>query len=156
MSDSPQEFRRKTEAMFALANRQIDEIARVYVSKVAWRLISTTPGPGLQLPDTEYQATGRLRAGWRWSVDRDYLATNWDEGPYTDYGEEVLAAIEAEVQTAQPLPSISYLWNNVAYGDIVHWGRGRHPWPRPWVSIVAQPTTLANLADEARQEVMGR
>lgn len=152
MSDTPAQFAAKNKAQFDKFDAQMNAIARIWIGKLAWALISTTPGPNLQTADTEYIATGRLRAGWRWTVEIGE-ATNWKDGPYTEDGLDTLADIQATVAAA-PLVPMSYLWTDVGYGALVHDGKGRHKWPRPWRDAVANPVVSQGLADEARQEAM--
>ncbi len=135
MSDSPAAFAAKNKAQFAQLEARLNDAGRRFIGDLAARLVETTPGPGLQVAGTEYIATGRLRAGWRWGEDHGE-ATNWSDGPYTEDGGEIIAEIRASVAGA-PVPAISYLWNNVAYAVLVHDGRGRHKEPRPWVDLVA-------------------
>lgn len=151
MSDSPADFRRKTEKMFAEAEARLDRAGRLFIEKVAEQAIVTTPGPGLQLPETEYVATGQLRGGWKWGLAAPEVASVWEGGPTSESGAEPLAQIRAAVE-AEPLPRMSYLWTDVAYGYLVHEGRGRHPYPRPWVALVATPSSLQALAAEAIAE----
>lgn len=161
MSDSARDFMAKVDRMFADAERQLVEICITYVVKIAWPLIDTTPGPNLQYPyDTEYIATGRLRAGWKLSLSPLSQATQWEGGPYTEHGDDTLALIEGELGPLRVLPLASlprslYLVNVVAYGYIVHWGLGRHSTARPWVENVANDVPRTAMA-EARAEVMGR
>lgn len=134
MSDSRATFTAKANAMIAAAQARVDEIAREYISDLAAELIVTTPGPNLQKPDTEYIATGRLRGGWSFSLTRIADADRWDGGPYTEHGDDTLAAIEGALAEVRVLPSIVYVQNDVAYGHLVAQGLGRHAdWPRPWV-----------------------
>jgi hypothetical protein len=151
MSDSLADFQRKTDAMFDKAIGQQEEIARRYVMKLATLVVKSTPGPNLQLPWTEYIATGRLRAGWSYDLERVSVAHKWESGPYSDTGDEALAEIRAAV-FGGPLPAVAYLNNDVAYGIIVHDGLGRMPVDRPWVGDTAGEAE--RLADEARREVM--
>lgn len=152
MSDSPAEFERKMMAMFDLAVEQVEEIGVRYVLHFAAELIDTTPGPNLQYPhDTEYIATGRLRAGWSYDTTAITVASRWEGGPYTEHGEDTLAAIEAGLRSG-PLPSVLFLQNDVAYGHIVHEGLGRHTIDRPWVKLASLRD--GEFAVKARLEVM--
>lgn len=152
MSDTLAEFRRKNDAQFEIAQRQFREIVMAFFGLVAEDLVFTTPGPGLQI-ETDYVATGRLRAGWRWTVEAPPdQASNFTDGPYDPSGYTTVSEIEAAVNASVMVPT-SYLWNDVGYGSLVHDGRGRHKEPRPWVDLVAQraPSHL----EEARAKVMG-
>jgi hypothetical protein len=150
MSDSPNTFFSKLDAMFDNVEEQLDEVCKVWILKMAWAIIDTTPGPNLQLPDTEYYATGRLRGSFRYGWNDIGRATRWDDGPYTEHGEDTYAAIEAAVRS-RPIAALSWLQSDVAYGDIVHEGKGRMPYPRPWVQNVAQDSH--GYLGEARAEV---
>lgn len=155
MSDSLSEFRAKTRAMFAQVNEQIEAIGKEYVLRMSWSVIETTPGPNLQLPETEYIATGRLRAGFTISTAQVETASRWEGGPYTEHGDDTLAAIESYLAEG-PLPPFLYLNNDVAYGYIVWHGIGRMPVARPWTAVAASPTNQEVAATEARLEVMAR
>lgn len=136
MSDAPNVFMHKLDAMFDDLEAQLDEVCKVWILKMAWAIIDTTPGPNLQLPDTEYYATGRLRGSFTYGWADKGIATRWDDGPYTEHGEDTYAAIEASVRS-RPIAAVSWLQSDVAYGDIVHEGKGRMPYARPWVQLVA-------------------
>lgn len=134
MSDSAAQFASKNRAQFALLEKQLATIGQQFIGDLAEHLVVDTPGPGLQTPGTEYVATGRLRAGWRWGAAQGE-ATNWTDGPYTDDGGDVVDAIRSEVKASAVLP-VSYLWNDVGYAVLVHDGLGRHKAPRPWRDLV--------------------
>lgn len=154
MSDSAAEFKRKNDAQFALLEAQLQEIGKVFIGLIAEDLVFTTPGPGLQLPGTEYVATGRMRGGWRWSpAAAPEMASNFDAGPFDAAGFATVSAIETEV-AGEPLAAMSFLWNDVGYSFLVHEGRGRHPYPRPWRDAVRDRAPIH--ADAAIQKVMGR
>lgn len=159
MSDELNEYLRKVDAMFDTAEHQLVNICLVFVQRMAWPLIDNTPGPNLQYPeDTEYIATGRLRAGWKVSLRALGNVDQWDGGPYTEHGDDTLAAIEgqlAEYRGAKlsGLPKVLFLVNGVAYGYIVHWGLGRHTIARPWVDNVATDAQ-ADAAKGAIAQVM--
>lgn len=153
MSDSAAEFRRKNDAQFEIALKQFKQIVQTFIVLMAEDLVFTTPGPGLQIADTLYIATGRLRAGWVWTIEQPpNSASNFHDGPYDADGFATVGAIESEVMGA-PLQSTSYLWNSVGYGWLVHEGRGRHTEPRPWVDLAAQRARIHE--EEARAKVMG-
>lgn len=152
MSDSRREFDRKTDQMFDLAERQLVAIGKHFVLHLAADIIDRTPGFGNQYPeDTEYIPTGRLRGGWTYDTIRIEMADRWEGGPYSDYGAEPYADIREKVMT-EPLHSISYLNNDVAYGHIVRWGMGRHTIVRDWPGETADHQ--AEFAQRAMSEVM--
>lgn len=155
MVDSPGDFRMKTRAMFAAADKHIRDVGVAFITSVAADLIENTPGPNLQLADTEYIATGQLRDGWGWSMVAANEAFRWnDGGVYDDYGTRAFGAIQEGLAGASELPAISYLQNDVAYGFIVHEGIGRMPYARPWVREVGDRAETH--AAEAVAEVSGR
>lgn len=159
MSDNPAEFQRKTDAMFAHFERQLVNIAMTFIAKVAWQVLDTTPGPGLQYPpDTSYIATGRLRAAWHIALAPLGHVTRYTGGPYTDTGDETLTAIEGALSPfragrLRDLPHVLYLVNDVAYGYVVHWGLGNHSISRPWVENAARDEPPLAMA-EAIAETM--
>lgn len=155
MTDSPAQYAAKVDAMIAKAKHQINDTAREYVLTLAWQAIDTTPGPNLQLPETEYIAVGRLRGGWYASSVKVEIASRYEGGPYTEHGDDTLAAIAAFLGDG-PLPPMVYLNNDVAYGYIVWHGIGRMPFPRPWTKTVASPNNQELAARKARLEAMGR
>lgn len=154
MSDTRQVYEQKTRAMFARVRGYVRDVVHIYTIKIAGRLIRETPGHERQWPDTtEYQPTGQLRGGWRVSDAPPGTATVWDGGPESDYGEETLAIITADI--LKGVPPIFYMVNNVAYGYLIQEGLGRHSQDRPgrdWVQEVKhwQQTFL----NEAKQEAM--
>lgn len=152
MSDDPAAFREKTQRMIEANKIHLDRLGRSYVLHLAAALIDTTPGPNLQLPDTEYQATGQLRDSWSWGTIPQNVAYRWnDGGKYDDYGARAMGEIEAAVAGALHMPAVSYLQNDTAYGFIVHEGGGRMPEARPWVTIVGNESE--KYAAAARAEV---
>lgn len=138
--------------MFQRTRRHLDRIVHLYVIKIAARLIYTTPGPNLQWPDTtEYIATGRLRGGWKIAEAPLGDASRWDGGPYTEHGDDTLAAIEADFRGWNG--PVVYLVNDVAYGYLIQEALGRHRKERPgrnWVKVL--PHWQQRLLDEAMQE----
>lgn len=148
-------FEQDVEKMFDRFDRQVDEICVVFVVRTAAMVISTTPGPNLQYPLTEYIATGRLRGAWTYGWSPLGAATRYEGGPYTEHGDDTLAVIEAQVRS-RPIAAISYLRNDVAYGYFVHEGLFGHAHigPRPWVEATA--AAQQSIADAARREVMRR
>lgn len=149
-------FIRDVDAMFVRVEAQIDQIVEVWKAKVAEYLVITTPGPGNQYYTTEYIATGRLRAGYSYSLDAPSGVTlmgisGREDGD--DRASATIARLKGEIQV-EGLVAISYLWNDVGYGVYVHEGIGNHVHigPRPFV----QETALIadELYEEARAEVM--
>jgi hypothetical protein len=152
MSDDPAAFRAKTKRQFEQAGNHLDGIGRAFIMNLAAALIDSTPGPNLQLADTEYIATGQLRDGWSWGLAAQNEAHRWnDGGSYDDYGSRAFGEIQSAVAGAFRLPAISYLQNDNAYGYIVHEGLGRMPVARPWVTSVAKDAEV--YADQAKAEV---
>ncbi|MBU0801403.1 MAG: hypothetical protein KKA05_10450 [Alphaproteobacteria bacterium] len=155
MADTLSEFIRKVEGMFDQVTEQVEEIGKVWQIKVMARLVIETPGPGLQYDLTEYIATGRLRAGWRYSANAPPPKTvsRQKGGPYDIDGQSTRSRISVEV-LALPLASIGWVWNDVGYGYYVHEGLGNHEHigPRKWVDLVALRGEV--LLAEARADVM--
>lgn len=152
MSDSLAEFRAKNRRQFNEAGQRLENFGKSYIIHLAAGLIDTTPGPNLQLPETEYIATGQLRDSWSWGTTAQNEAHRWnDGGEYDDYGARAFGEIQAAVLGVERLPAVSYLQSDVAYGYIVHEGLGRMPHPRPWAQEVAQDAD--KYADQARAEV---
>ena len=163
MSDALTEFRRKNEAQFNTAIRQVEDIGKEFIILYAEDIIDKTRGFGNQKPgiradgstDIRYIPTGQLRGGWYWSTSASTKLTYFEGGPESDYGEEPKAEIAAAVR-AGPLPAISYLNNDVAYGYIIKEGLGNHAEPDPWVDIAAKGDNPHRIAEMARRRVMGR
>lgn len=153
MSDDLATFMAKTKAMLAKASSRMERISKVYEVKMVRLVVSTTPGPNLQLPETEYYAVGRLRGGYTWDTEPHEIASRWEGGPLDEdgFGEVTWGRIEAEIMS-RPLLPVAYLNNDVAYGYIVHWGGGRMPIARTWVDDAIKHDDA--LAQEARLEVM--
>lgn len=153
MSDSPAEYRRKTEAMFAQTKGQVSAIAREFTLHLTAEIIERTPGFGNQYPeDTRYIPTGQLRGGWSIALEPLTVATVWEGGRRSDYGAEPYSEIETKVREA-PIPAEYFLRNDVAYGHIVRWGMGRHTIIRDWPGDTAE--MAGELAIRSREEVMG-
>ena len=155
MTDDPNTFRRKTDAMFDEVERQLRDIAKVWQMKVATRLVIESWGPGKQVPETEYQAVGRLRAGWQFSFDPPPpIATKDKDGPF-DYGSGSASAgrISLEIATGG-FAKTTYVWNDVSYAMAVHegWGGNKKYGRRPWVDEVLLKADT--MLDEARRDVM--
>ena len=156
MSDDRRTYQAKVDRMFAVFRDQIDDITKVYQLKVASAVIRATYGPGNQWHGTPYEATGRLRAGWRWGDEPPPPRAGISEGgPFDPDGSATSASISLRILQAEWRPAV-WLWNNVGYAWLVHEGKGGHSHigPRPWVEIIA-----ANGQDylrAARQEVMAR
>lgn len=154
MSQKLSDFERSVHAQFDRANHQLREIAILWQLKMAAEVIVTCPGPNNQYPyDTEYIATGRLRASFSYSNDKLAEATRWDGGPYTEHGDDTLAAYEAALRS-RPIQRMGYFQSDIAYAEIVHQGYGRHKIARPWVWKVG--TMAAHFRAEAVAEVMAR
>lgn len=156
MSDDLATFLSKTDAMLALADRQVTQIGKVYEVKMIKLVVTTTPGPNLQLPETEYYAVGRLRGGYTFDTSPVPVAARWDGGPYDPdgLGEVTWGRLEAQVLD-QPLHGVAYLNNDVAYAYHVHYGRAGPPYfmpARPYRDDARLSQEL--LAQEARLEVM--
>lgn len=155
MADTPEAFRAKTDAMFAAAEKHIRSVGVAFITNVAADLIEHTPGPNLQLPETDYIATGQLRDAWNWSLTPANEAFRWNDGGiYDDYGARAFEVIQEQLYDMAALPAISYLQNDVAYGFIVHEGIGRMPYPRPWRDEVVG--RMEEHAAAAIAEVSGR
>jgi hypothetical protein len=155
VSDSPAEFRRKTEEMFRRANEYLDAVSREFILGMAAVMIENTPGPNKQLEETGYIATGRLHSSYTWGPVAFNESSRWEGGPYSDYGEPAMAAIETALNEAEVIPAMSYIQSDVAYAWIVHQGLGRMPIARPWVTEKVIPMQ-ESVAAEARAKAMGR
>lgn len=155
MSDDLNTFRRKTDRMFDEVERQLRDIARVWQIKVATQIILETWGPGKQWPATEYQAVGRLRAGWQFTFDPPpEIATKDKDGPF-DYGNGNATASRLALEiTTSGFAHTAFLWNDTSYAMAVHegWGGNAKIGPRPWVDMVVNKADV--LLDEARRDVM--
>lgn len=151
MSDSPEEFRRKARAMFGRVRDFYWELGFRFVVRVSERLVEKTPGFGNQRPtDTPYIPTGQLRGGYSYATAPLGEATVWEGGPTSDYGVETVQRLEAEMRAGGRV-SRFYIVNNVAYGHLVHEGRGRHAavGAREFTKDTANPTTQENAYREA-------
>ncbi len=153
MSDNPSSYIHNVRAMFDKVDHQIDEISLRFTFKVSAQIVIDTPGPGNQYPpDTTYQATGRLRAGWEYSFDSPPSTVPANDQGHTDRdGTATIATLGAKIMGAGAFGT-AYLWNSVGYGVLVHEGLGHHAIPRPWVQLVANDGQF--YLDEARREVM--
>jgi hypothetical protein len=152
VSDDFDQFMRDTNAMFDRVEDQVEKIHHIFILKMAWRVIDTTPGFGNQDPaDTPYIPTGQLRGGWNLQSEPGGETSKYDGGPRSDYGVETMARVSAQLDRFE-LKGDLYLVNDIAYGYIVHWGLGRHKNRRRWVEEAANKgsTYLA----EAVSEVM--
>lgn len=154
MSDSPEEFRRKTEAMFEVAEATTWRVVHRWIFILSAELLERCPGPNNQLPETHYIATGRLRDRFRFSLDKQPLAGHWggpeDAGDYDQHGQTAMAQIEEAVLAAGKFRD-GFIQTDVAYGFIVHEGTGRMPYERPWAQETAMQSERALHA--AQQEV---
>ena len=140
MSDDPASFAANVDKMFAEFVADIDSVARRWMNEVSYEMVFQTRGPGFQLPeDTEYVATGRLRAGYRVTIEQGPSdASRWSDGPYddTDDGSETAQRLKDEIASlTDTIPSELNIWTDVAYGYLVHEGLG-HLIPSPWMDYV--------------------
>lgn len=128
------EFQRRNEAQFDRARQALWLIGRNFIICMADEAIHRTPGPNLpgyegQYPGTSYIAIGRLRDGWNWtthpirSTQRSAAELDGHE-VYPPDGSRALARIRAELPE-QP-PALSYLENDVPYGNDIVLGIGHH------------------------------
>lgn len=124
------------EAMFAKVTSQYEEIGQEFIAAAMEVLVETTPGPDLQAAQTEYIATGRLRAGWHFGTQAPLTVTGVDGGPYDTSrgGAQTIGRLRAQIFETR-LQRITFLWNEVGYGYYVHYGLENHVeiGPRPWV-----------------------
>lgn len=155
MSDSTSEYIQKVEAMFSRASGDIERIAMEFIAAAGEMLIASTPGPGLQYDQTEYIATGRLRAGWVFGLNPPGTVSQDEGGPYDDRGIRTMARLRAQI-FASGAQRISFLWNDVAYAYYVHYGLENHEHigPRPWVYDVSK--LGEELLDIAMERAGGR
>lgn len=126
----------KVNAMFDRVTDQYEDIAREFIAAAMEELVRTTPGPDLQAAQTEYIATGRLRAGWHYGSQAPLTVGEVTGGPYDTSREGSATAGRLRIQIFEtPLQRISFLWNEVGYGYYVHYGLENHVeiGPRPWV-----------------------
>lgn len=132
------EFRDRTRAMFARARAQITDTSKQFVEDVLVDLVASTPGPGLQYPETEYIASGRLRGGYVAGESAPSRASRWTGGPYEDRGDATVARLMLSFSVK--LPKKIAVWNEVAYGYWVFHGLQNHAHigPRPWIDDVVQ------------------
>lgn len=156
MSDDPREYARKVEQMIAEVEAQVTDIAKAWQIKVVTALVLNTPGPGNQWPNTPYVASGRLRGGWNWTDEAPPASASRREGgPYDESGEATAGKMTLAILSAD-LPAQAWAYNEVAYGWLVHEGKGGHEGigPRPWVDIEAARSQVH--LDAARRDVMAR
>jgi hypothetical protein len=155
MTDRRSDFRQKTESMFDGIEQQLKDIAKVAQVKVVTELVIETWGPGKQWPTTEYQAVGRLRAGWRWgSQPPPAMPSNATDGPYDlGHGQQTIGPLSLKI-FQEDLQPVTWAWNDVTYAMAVHEGLGGNSkiGRRPWVEIVAD--RWPELLDAARRDVM--
>lgn len=153
------EFKRLNDAQFSRATSALQSVARNYIYYIAADLTERTPGFGNQQPeDTLYIPTGRLRGGLNWTLvpilqsSKGLHAKRDEDGPFSDYGRETLERIAAQLES-QRLGGISYLENDVGYGDIIRMGKGRHraAGPRDWP--LATERSQASLLRKAMQNL---
>lgn len=128
------EYMQRVDAMFDQVEGDFERVGQEFIVAATEMLVETTPGPGLQYEDTEYIATGRLRAGWTFGTNPPGSVSQDEGGPYDDRGIRTVARIRAQVFST-PLQTVTFVWNDVAYAYYVHYGLGNHSHigPRPWV-----------------------
>lgn len=137
--DSALAFERKTRAMFGRVQQRFEEIAFRYVVNITEALLEYTPGFGNQDPaSTLYVPTGRLRGGYSYSSVKLSTASKYEDGPFSDYGDDVVERIESDMRAAGA--KSFYIVNDVAYAYIVRRGLGRHERPRNFNGAAATPT----------------
>lgn len=130
----------KVNAMFDRAEGDLTRIGEEFIAAAAEMLVTTTPGPNLQDPETEYIATGRLRAGWQFGMNPPGSVSRQTGGPYDEEGIGTIRQLRLAIFVTG-LQRVSFLWNEVAYGYYVHQGLGNHYeriGPRPWVRDVSK------------------
>lgn len=134
-------FERKTRAMFKQYRAFVAELSFRYIVEIAEYLVEYTPGFENQNPeDTHYVPTGRLRGGFHYAAQRLDTASKWKDGPFSDYGVETVAKLDADMRAAGAFRSF-WIVNDVAYGYIVLRGLGNHESPRNFVGDAAAITT---------------
>lgn len=134
-------FERKTRAMFARYRGFVAELSFRYIVEIAEYLVEYTPGWENQNPeDTRYVPTGRLRGGYQYAAQPLATASKWRDGPFSDYGVETVAQIDADMRAAGAFKSF-WIVNDVAYAYIVRRGLGNHESPRNWLGEVADYST---------------
>lgn len=148
-ADVNQKAKRDIDAMFDGAEAWMEGLMGEFVVQIATMCIQETPGfeiPGTQYggqhPDTDYQPTGRLRGGWNWTVSpintssKGMFAGKGEEGPFdgSARGETTIAHVREQLPAK--LPTVSWLENDVGYGDLVWKGEGAHIGrARPWTEV---------------------
>lgn len=155
MSDDPAAFARAVDVMFAEFDQDVAAVARNWIMAISYEMVFLTRGPGNQRPDdTTYEATGRLRAGYSATLaPGPTMAGRWDGGPYdnTDDGSETSQRLNGEIASlTDKLPLELNIWNDVAYGYLVHEGlRGDFaqligtPWMLQVEAMGSDPATVA-------------
>ena len=125
------DFQQKNDRQFDRAERFLAELGRRYIILLAEDVVIETPGFGNQYDGTNYIPTGRLRGGWDWkrspigATSKGYGADRHEDGPFSDYGRETVDRITLQV-AGRWVGGISYLENDVAYGDDIVRGEGNH------------------------------
>lgn len=144
------EFRRRNEAQFQAAKAALQDVGREFIRLCVVDIVEGTPGFGNQAPaDTRYIPTGRLRGGWNWtrspigSSSKGLDAARGEDGPFSDYGRETIDRITGEL-AGKNVGGISYLENDVGYGDLIVRGAGNHAavGPRDWPKATASRQAL--------------
>lgn len=155
------EFRRRNEAQFVRARDSLQQLGRRFIELVAADLTEGTPGFGNQAPsETKYIPTGRLRGGLNYTREpigrsaKGLYAARGEEGPFSDYGRETLDRITEQLKSDR-MGGISYLENDVGYGDLLLRGAANHAavGPRDWPK--ATQTRQALFARQAVQSLRG-
>lgn len=141
--------------MFDAAVVDIDRVARAWLGHVVDFLVIETRGPGNQKPETTlYYAQGVLRMGYHWSNSQPPGATAKYDGPSDDSYDADFARgkLLEELQDLR-MGGEFWLWNDIAYGWIVHEGRGRHVQVGrdPWIEKTM--TTSGSLFLQALAEI---
>lgn len=155
------EFRRLNDAQFKRVTKGLQDLGRLYIREIASFAVEVTPGFGNQQPeDTLYIPVGRLRGGWNHTrtplleSTKGLNAKRHEDGPFSDYGHETVDRITEQL-AADRMGGISYLENDVGYGDIIVHGKGRHRavGPRNFPQDAATKTAQERAARIALQGV---
>ncbi len=135
------EFRRRNQAQFARQSRWLRSVGLEFVGAMTEHLVKATPGVGNQKPDdTQYEPTGRLRAGWNLVddkiglSDKGLFAAKYEEGPFDREGDITIAKLRAQAQARVGAFGKFYVENDVGYGWLIVTGGGNHAavGPRNW------------------------
>ena len=115
-------WRDQTRRMFGEAEERILDITEIYVDNVVEDVVKNTAGPGNQYPETEYIATGRLRAGWQGGENPPSTVSRTIGGPFDEDGDATVSAVMATFK----LEGKWSIWNEVGYSYYVFHGLGNH------------------------------